>query len=60
MLRFILLGILSYLVFRTIRNFFLGPPAPKTTTKNNVKTKEENFQQKYKDRIEDADFEELD
>jgi hypothetical protein len=59
LIRIILLGILGYLIFKTVRNFFLGPPAPRETKKNNNANSEENFQQKYKNKIEDADFEEL-
>jgi hypothetical protein len=59
LIRFILLSILGYLIFKTVRNFFLGPPQPRESQKKNTAKSEENFQQKYKNKIEDADFEEL-
>ncbi|MCB0284075.1 MAG: hypothetical protein KDF60_15925 [Calditrichaeota bacterium] len=59
LLRFILLSILFYLIIRTVRNIFLGPPAPRETKKKDKVNNQESFQQKYKNKIEDADFEEL-
>lgn len=59
LIRIILLGILGYLIFKTVRNFLLGPPRAREPRKKNNVNSEENFQQKYKNKIEDADFEEL-
>lgn len=57
-LRIILLSILGYFVFKTIRNWLLGTP-----TKSRFKQKDvppdDDIQKKYSDKIEDADFEEL-
>ena len=58
-LRIILLSILGYFVFKTVKNWLLGAP-PKSRVKEKEAPKEDNIQQKYANKIEDADFEELD
>jgi len=58
MYKFIILLLLGYFIYRTLKNFLMGP-VPKAKVKKNDQPKDENFQQKYADKIEDADFEEL-
>jgi len=59
MLRFILLAVLGFILIRFIRNLLFGP-SPQSRVKSNVQNKDEDFQAKHKNKIEDADFEELD
>ena len=58
-LRILLLSILGFIIFRSVRNFFLGASS-KERVKNKPVQEEEDFQEKHKNKIEDADFEELD
>jgi hypothetical protein len=58
-LRLIVLSIVGYFIYRSIKRFLSGSPA-KAKVKKSDKPKEENFQKKYADKIEDANFEELD
>jgi hypothetical protein len=58
-LKFILLSILGYFVFKTVRQFFLGLSNEPKVKENNKADKDENFQQKNQSNIEDADFEEI-
>ena len=57
-LRIILLSILAYFIFKFVRNLILGAPT-KSKFKQKEATREEDIQKKYGDKIEDADFEEL-
>jgi hypothetical protein len=59
MLRLIIIALIGFLIFRFIRNIFLGP-SPRGRVKNDKPGTEEDFQQKHRNKIEDADFEELD
>jgi len=56
--RIILISILTYFVFKTVKSWFLG-----NSTKSKFKQKEQavddDIQKKYGDKIEDADFEEI-
>lgn len=58
MYKFIVLFLLGFFIYKTIRNFLAGP-AVKAKMKKNDKSTDDNFQKKYSDKIEDADFEEL-
>lgn len=56
--RIIIFAALGYYIFKTIKRFLLAPQA-KAQQKTHDKKSEENIQDKYADKIEDADFEEL-
>lgn len=58
MYKFIILMLFGYFVYRMLKGFLLGTGV-KANMKRNDKPREENFQQKHADNIEDADFEEL-
>lgn len=57
-LRIILLSILAYFVFKTVKNWLLGTPT-KSQFKQKEAPEDDDIQKKYGDKIEDADFEEL-
>lgn len=57
-LRVIIFMVLGYYIFKIVKQFLLGSQT-KAHVKQNDKRKEENIQEKYADKIEDADFEEL-
>jgi len=57
-LRIILLSILGYFVFKVVRNWLLGAPTKSRFKQKDVPT-DDDIQKKYSDKIEDADFEEL-
>ena len=57
-LRIIFLGILTYFVFKFIKNWILGAPT-KTHFKQKDEQRDDDIQKRYGDKIEDADFEEL-
>ena len=58
MFKFIVLTLLGYFIYRTLKGF-LTASVPKAKINKNDKPRDDNFQQKYADKIEDADFEEL-
>jgi len=58
MYKFIILSLVGYFIYRTVKGFLLGTTS-KANVKENDKPKEEDFQNKFADKIEDADFEEL-
>ena len=58
LLRIVVFAALGYYIFKTIKNLLLGSQV-KPSMKKHEKTKDENIQEKYKDKIEDADFEEF-
>ena len=58
LLRIVVFAAIGYYIFKTIKNLLLGSQI-KTRMKKNEKRKEENIQEKYRDKIEDADFEEF-
>jgi len=57
-LRFLAIMLLGFLVYRTVRKFLLGTTTKKSKPKEKVQNSDD-FQQKHKNNIEDADFEEL-
>jgi len=57
LMRILLISILGYLVYKMIRPLFLGS-APQNT-RDKREGEEDNIQKKYADKIEDADFEEI-
>lgn len=57
-LRIILIGLLTYFVLKMVKNW-LSEVSKKPQVKEKDVSKDENIQQKYADKIEDADFEEL-
>ncbi len=58
MLRIILLSTLVYILYRMIKPLFF-PAQPKKNPHVKQETKKENIQKKLGNKIEDADFEEL-
>ncbi len=61
MLRFLILAGLAYLLFRIVKNQFLAPYKNKSKVRGNKSGSDDtSFQDRNKNRIEDADFEELD
>ncbi len=57
LIRILLVSILGYLVYKMIRPLFLGSvQRPGMKDQNH---EEDNIQKKYADKIEDADFEEI-
>jgi len=59
-MKYIILWVIGYFIFRSIRKYIAGATARKQRNAPVQNTKDVNFQQKYKDKIEDADFEEFD
>ena len=57
-LRIIFLSILAYFVLKFVRNLFLGTPT-KSQFKQKETPQDDDIQKKYRDKIEDADFEEI-
>lgn len=57
-LRIILIGLVTYFVLKMIKNWLSGVLKQPQVKEKDV-PKDENIQQKYADKIEDADFEEL-
>ncbi|KAA3613090.1 MAG: hypothetical protein D8M58_12335 [Calditrichaeota bacterium] len=57
--KIIIFTILGYFLFRTLRQFLLGPSAKSQAKQNKSAVRDDDFQQKNKSKIEDADFEEL-
>jgi len=57
-LRIIFMSIIAYFVFKFVRNWLLGP-STKTHFKQKDEHRDDDIQKKYGDKIEDADFEEL-
>ena len=58
LMRILLLSILGYLVYKMIRPLFIGSAQQNARVKR--EREDENIQKKYADKIEDADFEEID
>lgn len=60
LLRIILLSILGYLILNVVKNWISGALSqPRVKEQKSPGDKEENIQKKYANKIEDADFEEL-
>jgi hypothetical protein len=57
-LRIIFLSIIAYFVLKFVRSWFLGAPT-KTHFKQKDEHRDDDIQKRYGDKIEDADFEEL-
>ena len=57
-LKIILVGLLTYFVLKMVKNW-LSEMSKQPQEKEKDVPKDENIQQKYADKIEDADFEEL-
>lgn len=55
-LRILLFAVLGFILFRMVRKFLIGLTGEEKQNKTKPK---DDFQQKYKNKIEDADFEEL-
>ena len=60
MFKLLLLTILGYFVFKTLRHFLLEISEKPKVQEDKKKQKDDDFQQKNQSKIEDADFEELD
>lgn len=58
LLRIIFLSILAYFVLKFVRNWLLGAPT-KSEFKQKEPPQDDDIQKKYRDKIEDADFEEI-
>lgn len=61
MFRFLLWLVIGYVVFRYVRNK-LSPAEKKTSakrTEQQTKKEENGFRQRYRNQIEDADFEDI-
>ncbi|MGD9899232.1 MAG: hypothetical protein AB7T22_08915 [Calditrichaceae bacterium] len=59
MLRFIILFIIAYLSYRYIKRLLAGfSSGPGTKKSRDVKTKDD-FQKRYRNKIDDADYEEI-
>jgi len=59
-MKYIILWVIGYFIFRSIRKYIAGTTGRKQRNEPVQNTKDANFQQKYKGKIEDADFEEFD
>ncbi|HID39025.1 MAG TPA: hypothetical protein EYP36_05870 [Calditrichaeota bacterium] len=57
LIRILLVSILGYLVYKMIRPLFIS--AAGQNSRKNPNREEDNIQKKYADKIEDADFEEI-
>ena len=57
-LRIIIIVLISYFLLRIIKNWLFSA-SKQPQVKEKAPGKDENIQQKYADKIEDADFEEL-
>ncbi len=58
-IRLILFTLLGYFLIKTVRQWFFGAPGQPKVKKSKRPNEEDDFQQKNKSNIEDADFEEL-
>ena len=57
-LRIIFLSIIAYFVFKVVKNWLMGTPT-KTHFKQKEAPRDDDIQKKYGDKIEDADFEDI-
>ncbi len=57
-LRLILVSLLGYLIYKMVKPLFIG--SGRQSAKQTTDPTRENIQKKYADKIEDADFEEID
>ena len=57
-LRIIFLSIIGYFVFKAVKNWLLGTPT-KTQFKQKEAPPDDDIQKRYGDKIEDADFEDI-